>query len=153
MGQGYGGAWACVLYKLFSSDGSVSQERLDLESIALFVGRASHLMFPLPRLQGMVDDWTVAVVEVILLTGSSTPRSSMLNHMDLSLDLFFFVQGAHKGTNLRGFTQIFADFCRFSPFPGKQSIWEAQIFAENCRFSQEPAENRRLAFVPLGSSP
>ena len=47
-------------------------------------------------------------------------------------------QGALKGTNLRGQTepkrglsQIFADFCRFSPFPRKQSIWETQIFAEN----------------------
>ena len=35
-----------------------------------------------------------------------------------------------KGTN-RAFSQIFADFCRFSPFPRKQSIWETQIFAEN----------------------
>ena len=48
------------------------------------------------------------------------------------------LQGAHKGTNLRGqtdhkrrFSQIFADFCRFSLFPRKQSIWETQIFAEN----------------------
>ena len=47
-------------------------------------------------------------------------------------------QGALKGTNLRGqtepkrrFSLIFADFCRFSPFPRKQSIWETQIFAEN----------------------
>ena len=76
-------------------------------------------------------------------------------------------QGALKGTNLRGqteqkrrFSQIFADFCRFSPSPRKQSIWETQIFAENRRClagnrrkPQEPAENRRLAFVPLGSSP
>ena len=59
-------------------------------------------------------------------------------------------QGALKGTNLRGqtepkrtFSQIFADFCRFSPFPRKRSIWETQIFAENRRFSQETAENRR----------
>ena len=48
-------------------------------------------------------------------------------------------QGALKGTNLRGqtepkcrFSQIFADFCRFSPFPRKQSVWETQILAENC---------------------
>ena len=52
-------------------------------------------------------------------------------------------------------TQIFADFCWFSPFPRKQSIWKAQIFAENCpivtgnrRELQELAENSRLAFVP-----
>ena len=76
-------------------------------------------------------------------------------------------QGALKGTNLRGQTepkmQIFADTRRFSPFPRKQSIWETLIFARNRRFSQEPAENhrkpqknaenRRLAFVPLGLSP
>ena len=59
------------------------------------------------------------------------------------------VQGALKGTNLRGqtepFSLIFADFCRFSPSPRKQSIWETQIFAENLRFSQETAENRRNA--------
>ena len=53
------------------------------------------------------------------------------------------IQGAIKGTDLRGqteskrtFSQIFADFCRFSPFPRKQSIWEAQIFAGTRRFSQ-----------------
>ena len=28
----------------------------------------------------------------------------------------------------RGFSQFFADFWRFSPFPRKQSIWETQIF-------------------------
>ena len=59
-------------------------------------------------------------------------------------------QGTRKGTNLRGqtepkrrFSLIVADFCRFSPFPRKQSIWETQIFAENRWFSQETAENRR----------
>ena len=40
-----------------------------------------------------------------------------------------------KGTN-RAQAHIFvdlnfADFCGFSPFPRKQSIWEMQIFAEN----------------------
>ena len=61
-----------------------------------------------------------------------------------------YVQGALKGTNLRGqtepkrrFSQILADFCRFSPFPRKQGIWETQIFAENRGFSQETAENHR----------
>ena len=51
-------------------------------------------------------------------------------------------QGALKGTNLRGhtepkrrFSQILADFCRFSPFLRKQSIWETQISAENRRLS------------------
>ena len=59
------------------------------------------------------------------------------------------IRGAPKGTHLRGqtepkrrFSQIFADFCRFSPFPRKRSIWGTQIFAENRRFSQEPAGNR-----------
>ena len=67
---------------------------------------------------------------------------------------FFFSppnhQAALKGTNLRGqtkpkrrFSQIFADFCRFSPFPGKRGLWERQSFAENRCFSQETAENRR----------
>ena len=53
--------------------------------------------------------------------------------------------------------QIFADFCRSSPFPGKQSIWgtqifrrKPQIFAGTHRKPQEPAENRRSGFVPLG---
>ena len=71
-------------------------------------------------------------------------------------DFSGFCQGALKGTNLRGqtetkrrFSQIYADFCRFSPFLRKQSIWETGIFAENHPFSQdfrrkpqEPAENR-----------
>ena len=58
-----------------------------------------------------------------------------------SIEKVKVVQGALKGTNLRGqtepkrrFSQIFADFCRFSPFPRKQSIWETQIFAENRGF-------------------
>ena len=86
-----------------------------------------------------------------------TPPSCMTYTSHLYHDAF---QGALKGTNLRGqtepkrrFSQFFADFCRFSPFPRKRSIWETQIFAENRRFSQETAGNRRLAFVPLGSSP
>ena len=70
-------------------------------------------------------------------------------------------QGALKGTNLRGqtepkrrFSLIFADFCRFSPFPRKRSIRrKPQIFAGNRRNPQKTAENRTLAFVPLGSSP
>ena len=44
-------------------------------------------------------------------------------------------------TNLKGqtepkrrFSLIFADFCRFSPFPRKQSIWETQLFTENPYF-------------------
>ena len=64
-------------------------------------------------------------------------------------------QGALKGTNLRGqtepkrrFSLIFADFCWFSAFPRKQSIWEMQIFAENRWFSQETAENRRNRDTP-----
>ena len=66
--------------------------------------------------------------------------------------ILIFYQGARKGTNLRlrgqtepkhRFSLIFADFCRFSPFPRKQSIWETQIFAENRWFSQDTAENRR----------
>ena len=97
-----------------------------------------------------------------------TPFAKFLRHPEEKLWLpqraVDFLQGALKGTNLRGqtepklrFSQIFADFCRFSPFPRKQSIWETQIFAENRRFSQETAENRRspqigvcpLRFVPL----
>ena len=53
-------------------------------------------------------------------------------------------QGTLKGTNLRGqtepkrtFSQIFADFCRFSPF-----FLENKAFGKR-RFSQETAENRR----------
>ena len=52
--------------------------------------------------------------------------------------------------------QIFADFCRFSPFPRKQSIWETQIFAENRWFSQKNAETRRkpqIAVCPLRFAP
>ena len=56
----------------------------------------------------------------------------------VGVKIFGMSQGALKGTNLRGqtepkrrFSLIFADFCRFSPFPRKQSIWETQIFAEN----------------------
>ena len=60
----------------------------------------------------------------------------------------FKIRGALKGTNLSGHfrrsSMIFAD---------KQSIWEPQIFAKNRRKPQEPAENCRLAFVPLGLSP
>ena len=81
------------------------------------------------------------------------------------------IQGALKGTNLRGrtepkrrFSQIFADFCRFSPFPRKQSIWETQIFAETADFPRKPqifAGTRRkpqigvcpLRFVPLSAAP
>ena len=75
--------------------------------------------------------------------------------------LEFTALGALKGTNLRGqtqpkrrFSQIFADFCRFSPSPGKQSIWETQIFAENRRFSQETAQIGvcPLRFVPLSAA-
>ena len=80
-------------------------------------------------------------------------------------------QGALKGTNLRGqtelkrrFSLILADFCRFSPFPRKRSILELQIFAENRRFSQrnpqKTAGTRRkpqigvcpLTFVPLSAA-
>ena len=53
-----------------------------------------------------------------------------------------------KGTNLslvrgqtepkRRFSQIFADFRRFSPFPRKYSIWKTQIFAENRRWRLSP---------------
>ena len=78
-----------------------------------------------------------------------------------------FNQGALEWTNRRGqtepkrrFAQLFSDFWRFSPFRGKQSIWETQIFAENRWLSQETAENRRntqeprrLAFVPFPRDP
>ena len=54
----------------------------------------------------------------------------------LNLSWECFIQGALKGTNLRGqaepkrrFSLIF--FCRFSHFPRKQSIWETRIFEEN----------------------
>ena len=83
--------------------------------------------------------------------GALHPKPRGQNHelhfMGRSLDLSLTLplplsrqgrQRALKGTNLRGqteskrrFSQIFADFCRFSPFPRKQSIWEMQIFAEN----------------------
>ena len=73
-----------------------------------------------------------------------------------------FSQGALKGMNLRGqteprrrFSQIFADVCRFSPLIlEKKHLGNADfrrkplIFAGNRRKPQEPAENRRLAFVP-----
>ena len=72
-------------------------------------------------------------------------------------------QGALKGTNLRGqtepkrrFLQIFADFCRFSPFAREQSIWENAdfrrkplIFAGNRRKPQEPAEKPQIGVCPL----
>ena len=61
------------------------------------------------------------------------------------------------------FLLIFADFCRFSPFPRKRSIWETQVSAENRRFSQGTADFRRnlqkteigvcpLRFVPLSAA-
>ena len=66
-------------------------------------------------------------------------------------------QGALKGTNLRGqtepkcrFSQIFADsriFLENNAF-GKRRF--SKIFADFCRRPQKPAENRGLAFVPLG---
>ena len=75
-------------------------------------------------------------------------------------------QGALKGTNLRtnrAQTQIFEDSRRFSlifAFSWKTTHLgnadfrrKPQISAGNRRKLQEPAENRRLAFVPLGSSP
>ena len=61
----------------------------------------------------------------------------------------------------RRFSQIFANcFCRFSPSPRKQSIWETQVFAENRRFGRKPqflAEKpqvgvRPLTFVPLSAA-
>ena len=72
-------------------------------------------------------------------------------------------QGAQKGTNLRGqtepkrrFSQIFADVAD-SRFSLENKAFDfrrkPQIFAGNRRKPQKPAENRRLAFVPLGSSP
>ena len=65
-------------------------------------------------------------------------------------------QDALKGTNLRGqtepkrrFSLIFTDFCRFSPFPRKQSIWETQIFAESrwifAGFSHKKTADWRLS--------
>ena len=77
------------------------------------------------------------------------------------------IQGALKVTNLRGqterkrrFSLIFTDSCRFSPCPSKQNhlgsadfCRKPLIFAGSRRKPQEPAGNRRLAFVPLGSSP
>ena len=62
------------------------------------------------------------------------------------------LRGQTQGDN-RVQTQIFIDFCRFLPFPKKQSIWRTQIFAESCKLSQETGENRGLRFVPLGLSP
>ena len=63
-------------------------------------------------------------------------------------------QAALNGDKPKGKTEHFRWFLQiFWPFPRKQSTWETQIFAENRRTPQEPAENRRLAFVPLGSSP
>ena len=53
-----------------------------------------------------------------------------------------------KGTNVRD-SQFFADFCRFSLFPGNYSISGAQIFAENRRKPQIFAENRRKLQEPL----
>ena len=73
------------------------------------------------------------------------------------------LQGALKGTNLRGqtepkrrFSLIFADsrlFLETKHLGNADFRRNPLIFAENRRKSQEPAENRRLAFVPLGSSP
>ena len=67
-----------------------------------------------------------------------------------------------KGTN-RAQTQIFADsrlFLQILAFSWKTKQLrnadfrrKPQIFAGSRRKLQEPAENRRLAFVPLGSSP
>ena len=60
-----------------------------------------------------------------------------------------FLQGALKRDNRRQttpkgrFSPIFAGFCRFSNFPGKQSIWKTLIFAEAHWFPHETAENRR----------
>ena len=61
-------------------------------------------------------------------------------------------QGALKGTNLRGQTEPKR---RFSLI-----LADSRLFLENKAFGnadrrkpQETAENRRLAFVPLGSSP
>ena len=72
-------------------------------------------------------------------------------------------QGALKGTNLRGqtepkrrFSQIFADsrlFLENKAFGKRRFSQKTLIFAGNRRKPKEPAENRRLACVPLGSSP
>ena len=75
-------------------------------------------------------------------------------------------QGALEGTNPKGqtepkrrFSLIFVDSRRFLEEKKKKHLGNAdfrrkpQIFAENRRELQEPAENRRLAFVPSGLSP
>ena len=56
----------------------------------------------------------------------------------------------------RRFSQIFADFCRFSPFLENEAFGNRRFSQKtvDCRRKpQEPAENRRLAFVFLGLSP
>ena len=72
-------------------------------------------------------------------SGQPLLKTSFLGHFFLisGLGHFLFFSGRAKGTNLRGqtepkrrFSLIFADSCRFSPFPRKESIREAQFFAE-----------------------
>ena len=71
-----------------------------------------------------------------------------------------FAQGALKGTNLRGQTEPFRRFSLI--FADSRLFLENQALGKR-RFSQETADfrrklqktagTRRLAFVPLGSSP
>ena len=58
-------------------------------------------------------------------------------------------QGRGQTEPKRRFSLIIADSCRFSPFPRKQSIWEAQIFARNHRKPQIGVHP--LRFVPLSA--
>ena len=52
--------------------------------------------------------------------------------------------------------QIFADFADFRLFPENKAFGKRRFSQKTTDFRrkpQEPAENRRLAFVPLDSSP
>ena len=120
-------------------------------------------------LEGPMAMWLTSNWWHFIANKEATPPCPSFLGVFVSLVFFLlgnslvFCQGALKGTNLRGqtepkrrFSLILADFRWFSPFPGKQSIWEAQIFEENRRFSQETTGTRRkpqigvcpLRFIP-----
>ena len=92
------------------------------------------------------------------------------NFLEHSFGAFFENQGALKGTNLRGqtepkrrFSQIFADFCRFSSFPRNKAFGKRRFSQKTTDFRRKPqktAGNRRkpqigvcpLRFVPLSAA-
>ena len=115
---------------------------------------------------GCVPDFTPEMLN--RSRGTSNPWMPATHRQGKNMDKYMDkIQGALKGTNLRGQTEpkrkfllISADFGRFSSSPriktkhlGNADFHrKPQIFAGKRRFSREPAENRRLAFVPLGLS-